>query len=594
MPHATGLGLALLDLPDRDYQKAFEAFNPAANDAKFADQSLALYYAGVSRRGLGHKELAEGIAKPNELPQRQQAANGHFAEAGSLFIAGSRGVREEDSARRRVGRPARCDTAEMELRLGKTKEARATAEPFVKDAELAKSKFRPLGLYYHGFACFLLNDIPRAAKSLESTCAVRPAVRPARPLPDGPGPCRTGRESRGRRRVRRRPAELRGAEEGGGRGAQAARQVQERPVGEGPARGAGEGPAAGLRRGRGVLRRVPELRGRQVRRGAAEVPGVRQGVRLLPAEGRRDASGRVLPRAVQELRRGREDAPAAGESSAARRPGVVLARQGAARPGARDRSRTTPNARTQGFTVAINLFKDAADKADQLAARATPTRRPAGPRSSSNSPTPISPRSKPQHAAQIYDQILNEKLLPAKAEEYCSAPRPPTTSPATADLRGAHRRASSSSSRTARSCRWCCSAARRTLRESRAAGEAEQAAGGEGGVRTRPRSTRRWSRSSRSSSACTAPDIGLALLFIAAGGLGEGHRGAGGDPGAGTQRRPAPVGYVLADCLIRTAPAKAEDALRTTCSARSWQLPRTCSTGSSPRTRRPSRRPTRC
>src|SRR5439155_18922217 len=50
--------------------------------------------------------------------------------------------------------------------LGKTKEARATAEPFVKDAALAKSKFRPLGLYYHGFACFLANDIPAAGKSL--------------------------------------------------------------------------------------------------------------------------------------------------------------------------------------------------------------------------------------------------------------------------------------------------------------------------------------------------------------------------------------------------------------------------------------------
>ena len=76
-----GLGLALLDLPDRDYQKALEAFTPAANDAKFADRSLALYYAGVSRRGLGQKELAEGIAKPNEMPQRQKIANGHFTEA---------------------------------------------------------------------------------------------------------------------------------------------------------------------------------------------------------------------------------------------------------------------------------------------------------------------------------------------------------------------------------------------------------------------------------------------------------------------------------------------------------------------------------
>src|SRR4029077_1184320 len=63
---------------------------------------------------------------------------------------------------------ARCDSAEMELRLGKAKEARTFVEPFVKDSALAKSQFRPLGLYYHGFACFLMNDIPAAGKSLNS------------------------------------------------------------------------------------------------------------------------------------------------------------------------------------------------------------------------------------------------------------------------------------------------------------------------------------------------------------------------------------------------------------------------------------------
>ena len=70
----------------------------------------------------------------------------------------------------------------MELRLGKTKEARATAEPFVKDAELAKSQFRPLGLYYHGFACFLLERYPRGrhGRSINSRRSIsRSACMPA-------------------------------------------------------------------------------------------------------------------------------------------------------------------------------------------------------------------------------------------------------------------------------------------------------------------------------------------------------------------------------------------------------------------------------
>jgi TolA-binding protein len=161
-----GLGLALLDLPDRNYQKALEAFAPPAGDEKFADRALALYHAGVCQRGLGQKELAEGVAKPNEMPQRTQNANAKFTEAAKAFSAAREAFEKKTPPDAEWAARARCDTAEMELRLGKVKESRATVEPFVKDAAFAKSKFRPLGLYYHGTASFLLSDIPNAAKSL--------------------------------------------------------------------------------------------------------------------------------------------------------------------------------------------------------------------------------------------------------------------------------------------------------------------------------------------------------------------------------------------------------------------------------------------
>jgi TolA-binding protein len=161
-----GLGLALLDLPDRNFQKALEAFGPPAGDANFPDRPSALYYVGVSQRGLAQRELAEGVAKPNEMPQRLNAANARFAEAAKSFAQAREAFEKKTPADPEWAARARCDTAEMELRLNKAKEARATAEPFVKDTALAKSKFRPLGLYYHGTASFLLNDIPGAAKSL--------------------------------------------------------------------------------------------------------------------------------------------------------------------------------------------------------------------------------------------------------------------------------------------------------------------------------------------------------------------------------------------------------------------------------------------
>ena len=159
-----GLGLALLDLPDRNYQKSLEVLTPVANDAKFPDRARALYYAGVCQRGLGQKEIAEGVAKPNELQQRKNNAGGNFKEALRLFGKAREAFEKKGEAE--WAARARCDAAEMQLRLDKTKEARAAVEPFVKDAKLTKSKFRPLGLYYHGTACFLLKDTTAAAKSL--------------------------------------------------------------------------------------------------------------------------------------------------------------------------------------------------------------------------------------------------------------------------------------------------------------------------------------------------------------------------------------------------------------------------------------------
>src|SRR5438309_420606 len=53
---------------------------------------------------------------------------------------------------------ARCDQAEMLLRLNKPKEAQAAAAPFTKELSLAKSRYHALGLYYHGFASYLTKD----------------------------------------------------------------------------------------------------------------------------------------------------------------------------------------------------------------------------------------------------------------------------------------------------------------------------------------------------------------------------------------------------------------------------------------------------
>jgi TolA-binding protein len=67
---------------------------------------------------------------------------------------------------------ARCGEAAELLRAGKAKEARSLLTTLVKDPQLARSRGRGLILYYHGFACFLLQDYFAAGRSLSQTSPI--------------------------------------------------------------------------------------------------------------------------------------------------------------------------------------------------------------------------------------------------------------------------------------------------------------------------------------------------------------------------------------------------------------------------------------
>jgi TolA-binding protein len=172
-----GLALALLDGPERDYQRALDALQPLAGAKEFPDHPFVLYYLGLAQRGLGVRELAQAEAKPQEAPQRRAAANRRFEEAAKQFAAAvaaftarAKGEVPPDARELPVdwewAARARCDQAEMQLRTAKRKEAQATVAPFVKDEVLKRSRYRTLGLYYHGMAGFFLKDYLAAGRSL--------------------------------------------------------------------------------------------------------------------------------------------------------------------------------------------------------------------------------------------------------------------------------------------------------------------------------------------------------------------------------------------------------------------------------------------
>jgi cellulose synthase operon protein C len=171
-----GLALALLDGNPKDYNGALEQLNVLAAIKDFPEQPHVFYYQGLAQRGLGVQLLAQAAAQPQQAPQLKAQANQRFDESAKHFgnAATAFAARVKDVAADVKDLPldlewsarSRCDQAEMQLRTLKTKEAVAITAPFTKGSPLVKSRYRGLGLYYHGFASFLLADFPNASRSL--------------------------------------------------------------------------------------------------------------------------------------------------------------------------------------------------------------------------------------------------------------------------------------------------------------------------------------------------------------------------------------------------------------------------------------------
>lgn len=156
-------GLAGLQLAAEapDITKAVELLKQPAEDGAFPDRGPAMYQYAVCHRLLGLKELEKGgnDAKKN--------ADAKFADAQKWFYSARVWYAETKQPDRSAR--AQCDQAEVEIRMGKFKDARGTTEPFTKDSAFAKSPHRPLGLYQYGLASFLDKDYQAAFRALNQT-----------------------------------------------------------------------------------------------------------------------------------------------------------------------------------------------------------------------------------------------------------------------------------------------------------------------------------------------------------------------------------------------------------------------------------------
>jgi tetratricopeptide (TPR) repeat protein len=555
-----GLGLALLELQPADFQKAAEALSPPAGDKTFPDHPLALYYLAATHRGLGHKELAEGVARPNEMPQRQQAANGRFNDALRFFAEARAALEKKPDAAEWVAR-ARCDQAEMELRLGKTKEARATAEPFAKDAALAQSKSRPLGLYYHGVASFLLNDVPAAGKSLS---LLAPFDQPFGPH---------ARYLRGRvHAAAGEKAEAAAAFEAVLAGfdkqkkdAQAALQQPDRfktdPWEKARLEALVKGP-------------VPDYVPGSTFYGAClnyeagkfgEALGKFQAfVKDFPTAALKDDAqlrvGFCLVQTKQNDEAVRALQPLAGHPRLADQALYWLGKAHAGRAAAADPNNPAP--RTQFLNEAIGALRSAADRASQIAGSDPEAKGRRAEILLELADTHLA-NKQPADAARTYEAILNEKLLPDRTEE--TLQRLVTALHLAGDFQGSDSRINDFSQRFPQS---------PLLPLVLFRGAENQYARAEKFVKeNNPNEARKgFAGAAKKYEAVVAkyPEFervqraryGLALCHVAAEDWEKAAAVLEGIPAPDRAGDLAAVPFVLADCLVRTAPAKAEDALQ--------------------------------
>lgn len=170
-----GLALTLIDMPERKYAEAAEQLQVLAGNKALPEYPQVQYHLGLCRRALGLAELAQAAAKPNEAPPRREAAKQRFGEAEKHFAEAAAAfwgrVKLDPNAKElpldlEWHARSLCDAAEMQLRLLKSKEAKQSTVGFMQDPALSKSRYLRLGLYYHGYASYLLKDFAVAARAL--------------------------------------------------------------------------------------------------------------------------------------------------------------------------------------------------------------------------------------------------------------------------------------------------------------------------------------------------------------------------------------------------------------------------------------------
>jgi len=170
-------GLGLSQMRAKTLKSATDSvntFRKASARMDFKDRPLAVYYLGVALRELAEITLATPITSGSDYratyaKNHRTEAAGQFAAAVDAFIARSRKAAPTTSPAVHPdiiwAARSRADQCDMLLRIGQYKQAIILAKTALKETATAK-QFGPRAIYCMGYAYFSLKDYLNAGRTL--------------------------------------------------------------------------------------------------------------------------------------------------------------------------------------------------------------------------------------------------------------------------------------------------------------------------------------------------------------------------------------------------------------------------------------------
>jgi TolA-binding protein len=168
-----GLAMALAEMLDKDWAALINELQTVVASPEVADKGRAQYWLGVALRVTGEQQLEAAKGHPEQLAKAQERlaqAGAQFAAADGALVASvnpkpAADAKELPAAMEMAAR-AKVEGAEGLLKIGKNKEAAELVKVFASDPIWAKSAQRPAGLLALGQAQVALADYPGAFATL--------------------------------------------------------------------------------------------------------------------------------------------------------------------------------------------------------------------------------------------------------------------------------------------------------------------------------------------------------------------------------------------------------------------------------------------